>query len=166
MPPRDLANTPALATWSLFCDRWGAATKSTATSGHREGQPAPQAAAGTRSCPWVKKISPHREGRGHLSAYRAGGSRQPDHRGWGTATCILTPVTLASQGPCKCLPAGRFIWEAQRNQLRGAAHRTRPEAGSPEGGEGIVGAQRRTRFEVQLRPHMPESEEMRPAAFR
>lgn len=166
MHPRDQANTPALSTLSSFCDRWGAATKSTATSGHGEGQPAWQAVAVTRTCPWVKKISPHREGCSHLSAHGAGCSRQPDRQGRVTATCPLTLITLPSRGPRKCLPAGTFIWEAQKNESRGAARRTCPEAGGPEGGEGIVGAPGRMGFEFQLRPHTPESEEMRSAAFR
>ena len=83
-----------------------------------------------------------------------------------TAVWILTWFTLISWGPCDCLPAGLFIWKAQKNEPRTAAQGMCPKSGVVEKREGIKKANSRTRLEFQLRQDMPEAEETHVPAFR
>ena len=71
-----------------------------------------------------------------------------------------------SWGHCDCLPAGLFIWKAQKNEPRTAAQGIYPKSGVVEKREDIKKANSRTRLEFQLRQDMPEAEETHVPAFR
>lgn len=62
----------------------------------------------------------------------AGSSWQPNCWVKIIAACTFTWFTLTCWGPCDCLPAGVFIWEAQRHEPRVAAHGICPKAGGVE----------------------------------
>ena len=113
------------------------------------------------SWPSVKNFS-RTEGCYNASFSVAGSSSQQNCWVKVTAVWTLTWFTLISWGPCDCLPAGLFIWKAQKNEPRTAAQGICPV----EKREGIKKANSRTRLEFQLRQDMPEAEETHVPAFR
>ena len=106
------------------------------------------------SWPSVKNFS-RTEGCYNASFSVAGSSSQQNCWVKVTAVWTLTWFTLISWGPCDCLPAGLFIWKAQKNEPRTAAQGICPV----EKREGIKKANSRTRLEFQLRQDMPKAEE-------
>ena len=123
----------------LFCFHFcfvlpmmGYCLQSTATPGHEEKQPAWQVVGSNLELPLGQKfLLPHRRLLQPLF-HMAGSSWQPNCWVKIIAVCTFTRFTLTCWGPCDCLSAGLFIWEAQRNEPRVAAHGICPKAGSVE----------------------------------